>query len=174
MSTELKNKKLGLIGYGNIGKIIADLAQSIGMETTSTNSNSSDLELEILLKQSDVICVCAQLNKTTIGLLDKNKLALLSSNSYIVNVARGAIIDQKALIEILKNNMIAGAALDVFDGEPLTGVPNNEIIELAKLPNVLATPHTAGYTKESIIRLGDEVLQNIQACLKNEPTNQVN
>ncbi len=127
-----------------------------------------------MLSKSEVIVVCASLNDATRGLLDARRLGLLKPTANLVNVARGAIIDQAALLQVLRDNKIAGAALDVFVDEPLIGEPNESVVELSKLPNVVATPHIGYNTNEATVRLGEEMYANIVACLKDQPQNVVN
>ena len=98
----------------------------------------------------------------------------MKKSAYLVNTARGAIVDQKALLTALKERRIAGAAIDVFENEPITGSPSEEIIQLTQLDNVVATPHIAFNTEESAIRLGEEMIANIQACINGSPINVVN
>jgi D-3-phosphoglycerate dehydrogenase len=171
---ELHGKKVGLIGYGNIGKNIEAMAKGLGMNCSYVNSKSSSDDVDTLLSNSDVVIVCASLNDATRGLLDARRLGLLKQTTYLVNVARGAILDQEALMQALRNNKIAGAALDVFADEPLVGEPNENIVELSKLPNVVATPHIGYNTNETTFRLGEEIYTNIVACLNDEPQNIIN
>jgi len=170
---ELDGKKLGLIGYGNVGTRIEKIATSFGMSVSYVNSKSSADEVDKLLGSSDFIIICAPLNDGTRNLVDKRRLELLKPTAILVNVGRGAVTDQNALIEVLKNKKIRGAGLDVFDGEPLTGVPSDTIVELAKLPNVVATPHTAYNTEEINDKQGAEILANLQSCKAGKPVNVV-
>lgn len=169
--TETQGKKLGLMGYGRIGKQIEAMAQGLGMEVTHINSTSAPEEIDSMLQGSDAVCMCLPLNDRTKHILDERRLGLLQPHCVLVNVGRGATIDQTALIKTLQSGKIAGAGLDVFEGEPLTGKPSNEIVEIANLPNVVATPHMAYNTAETAARLGEELLQNIQACQASQPVN---
>jgi phosphoglycerate dehydrogenase-like enzyme len=171
---ELHGKKVGLIGYGNIGKNIEAMAKGLGMECSYVNSASTSSDIDVLLSSSDVVIVCASLNDATRGLIDARRLSLVKPSAYLVNVARGAIVDQDALMLSLREHKIAGAALDVFADEPLVGEPNGKIVELSKLPNVVATPHIAYNTEETTHRLGEETYANIVACLDGKPQNVVN
>lgn len=171
---ELHGKKLGLVGYGNIGKNIEAMAKGLGMDCSHVNSQSTPDELDTMLSDSDVVVLCASLNDTTRDLVDARRLELLKPTAYLVNVARGAIVDQAALMRALKENKIAGAALDVFADEPLVGEPNEDIVELSKLANVVATPHIGYNTEETTFRLGEEVYSNVVACLNDQPQNVIN
>lgn len=170
---ELADKKLGLIGYGNVGKRIEKIATALGMKVSYINSKSTTDEIDVLVSGSDFVIICAPLNDGTRNLLDERRLNLLKQSAVLVNVGRGAVVNQNALIELLKNKKIRGAGLDVFDGEPLTGVPSDTIVELAKLPNVVATPHTAYNTEEINDKQGAEILANLQSCIDSEPLNVV-
>jgi phosphoglycerate dehydrogenase-like enzyme len=171
---ELHGKKLGLVGYGNIGKNIESMAKGLGMDCSYVNSKSTSEDLDTLLSSSDVVILCVPLNDATRGLIDARRLALLKPTAYLVNVARGAIVDQDALLGALRESKIAGAALDVFVDEPLAGVPSEQIVELAKLPNVVATPHIGYNTEETTFRLGEEIYSSIVACVNEQPVNIVN
>lgn len=171
---ELFGKKLGLIGYGNIGRRIEQLVSGFDMQVSYVNSKSSHDGIDRLLRESDVVCLCAPLNENTKHLVDKRRLGLLKKTAILVNVGRGAVIEQPALLEVLLAGRLAAAGLDVFEGEPLTGRPNDEIIALARLPNVVATPHIAYNTYETAAKLGKEIYDDIQSCLTGKPVNVVN
>lgn len=170
---ELEGKKLGLIGYGNVGTRIEKIAVALGMIVSYTNSKSTPEEIDTLVSDSDFVIICAPLNDSTQNLIDERRLNLLKLTAILVNVGRGAIIDQNALIETLKARKIRGAGLDVFDGEPLTGEPSDVIVELAKLPNVVATPHIAYNTEEINDKQGAEILANLKSCIEGAPINVV-
>lgn len=170
---ELEGKKLGLIGYGNVGKRIEKLAEAIGLNVRYANSKSTTNEIDTLLSDADFVIICAPLTDDTRNLIDERRLNLLKPTAVLVNVGRGAIVEQNALIKALKSKKIRGAGLDVFDGEPLTGAPNKTIIELAGLPNVIATPHIAYNTEEINDKQGKEILKNIQSCVGGNPINVV-
>lgn len=170
---ELAGKKLGLIGYGNVGTRIEKIAVGLGLQVAYSNSKSTADEIDQLLSTSDFVIVCAPLTDSTRNLIDERRMDLLKSTAVLVNVGRGAIINQKALIETLKSQKIRGAGIDVFDGEPLTGTPSDEIVELASLPNVVATPHIAYNTAEIHDKQGAEILADIQSCLDDSPINVV-
>jgi phosphoglycerate dehydrogenase-like enzyme len=170
---ELADKKLGLIGFGNVGTRIERIATGLGMNISYVNSKSSPDQVDALVSTSDFVIICAPLNDNTRNLVDERRLKLLKQTAVLVNVGRGAIVDQTVLIELLKNKKIRGAGLDVFDGEPLTGVPSDTIVELAKLPNVIATPHVAYNTEEINDKQGAEILANLQSCIAGKPVNVV-
>ncbi len=161
---EINNKKVGLYGYGNIGKRIAQIAASFGAHVTHINSLSKRAEREKLLSSSDIIFLCLPYSNSTHGIIGRKELSLLKRSAILVNVARGKILDQEALIDSLLANRFRGYATDVFDDEPLVGAPDRKITELAKLPNVIATPHVGYRTIEARKRLGDEILNNLELC----------
>lgn len=170
---ELGDKKLGLIGYGNVGTRIEKFATALGMNVSHVNSKSTAEDIDRLISESDYVVICAPLNDGTRNMADERRLNMLKPTAILVNVGRGAVVDQSALIEILKNKKIRGAGLDVFDGEPLAGEPSDTIVELAKLPNVVATPHIAYNTEEINDKQGAEILANLQSCLTDSPINVV-
>jgi D-3-phosphoglycerate dehydrogenase len=170
---ELEGKQLGLIGYGNVGTRIEKIASAFGMVVSHANSKSTPEDVDRLITSSDFIIICAPLTDSTRNLVDERRLSLLKPTAVLVNVGRGAIIDQNALIETLKAKKIRGAGLDVFDSEPLTGEPSETIIEIAKLPSVVATPHIAYNTEEINDKQGAEILANLKSCLEGAPINVV-
>lgn len=171
---ELQGKTLTLIGHGTIGKAVAHLAQPLGMTVQWASSKTSPEQLDQLVASADIVSLHLPLTPSSKHLLDRRRLALMKPGAYLINTARGAIVDQSALLQVLKEKRIAGAALDVFDGEPVTGGPNAQIQELIHLENVVATPHIAYNTEETVARLGAELLQTIQACMSGQPINLVN
>jgi D-3-phosphoglycerate dehydrogenase len=171
MGQELAGKRLGLVGYGRIGKRVAALAKGIGMKASFVNSKSSGRKIDDLITSSDYLSLSLPYTEKTYHLIDERRLGLLKRTAYIINTARGEIIDQRALLRRLRESKIAGAALDVFEDEPINETPSKEIIELASLPNVVATPHIGFNTREAAQRLGEEMLKNVKACLLGKPIN---
>lgn len=175
VSFELSGKRLGLIGYGNIGKHVERMAQGFNMIVEHVNSSSTQAEIDQLVAQSDVIVLCLPLTDQTRNMIDERRISMMKPTSYLINVARGAITDQTALLTALRDRRIAGAGLDVFTGEPgAAGQMSDEIMQLVALPNVVTTPHSAFNTIESLHRKGAEILANIQACIAGHPKNIVN
>ena len=175
VGVELSHKKLGLVGYGKVGKLIEQkVSGGLGMHVSYVNSSSSPTQLDALLQESDVVCLCLSLNEASKGMIDERRLKLLKKEAILVNVARGAIVDQVALVTSLKKGAIRGAGLDVFLDEPFTGGAPDSIVEIATLPNVVATPHIAYNTEETMQRLGQELLTDIESCLRQQPINVVN
>jgi phosphoglycerate dehydrogenase-like enzyme len=142
----LHGKTFGVIGLGRIGRHVARIANSFGMEVIAwgrnldaegaTAAGAEYRPLDDLFREADIVSVHLSLNKDTRGLIDAGRLGLMRPNACLINTARGPIVDEAALIEALDNGRIAGAGLDVFETEPLPpGHP------LTKCPNVVLTPH---------------------------------
>lgn len=171
---ELRGKNLLSIGYGNIGRSVVKMADALGMETQFANSSTTENELNQMISQADVVVLCYPLNEKTKGSFNAQKISLMKPTSILINVARGLVIDQDALFKALKDNRILGAGLDVFNKDETLTSGRNDIIEIAKLPNVVATPHIAFNTHETKERLGSELLNTIDSILNGSPINVVN
>lgn len=176
-SIELKGKKLGIIGYGNIGRAVADMARGFGLELLiaarpgATGSIPPDrLPLKELFRQADIITLHCPLTPETRNLINAETLSLMKPTALLINTARGALIDETALIRSLREKRLAAAALDVISQEPPGA--DHAIIQTAKeLDNLLVTPHTAWSAREARERLLGEVANNISAFLKGKPRN---
>ncbi len=166
-SGELYQKTLGVIGFGRIGShVAAIMGKGFGMNILAYDpyiSHSADpelsvkfCELEELLATADVVTVHLPATSDTKGLLNKERLGLLKPSAYFVNTARGSVVDEPALVELLQSGKIAGAGLDVFDEEPLaTDHP------FATLDNVILSPHAAALTGECVVRAAVEAAQAV-------------
>lgn len=174
VGTELSGRKLGLIGYGNVAQKVAQIATNFGMKVSYANSKTIANQLDELIADSDILSLHLPITKQSKHLIDARRLNLMKKSAYLINTARGAIVDQTALLKVLQEGRISGAALDVFENEPLTGKPSTEILQLAQLDNVIATPHIAYNTEETALRLSKELLENILACINGTPINVVN
>ena len=158
---EIGGKTLGLIGIGNIGKEVAKRANALGMTVIAYDPNVKSVEnvrmvkLDELLANSDYISLHLPKTKESANMIGKAQIATMKTGVRIINCARGGIIDEAALYEGLTNGKIAGAALDVYAEEP----PSNW--NLAKLPNVIGSPHIGAATKEAQGRVGAEVAQKL-------------
>lgn len=175
---QLRGKRLGLIGTGLIGREVAAMGRGLGLEvvawTFHPNANLAVslglryVELDELLQTSDIVSMHLRATPDTQHFLNRDRLALLKPTAFVVNTARGALIDEAALVEWLREKRIAGAGLDVFETEPLpAGHP------LATLPNVLLTPHCAGMTPDSNLIGLDMAAANIENFLQGKPTHVV-
>jgi len=173
---ELNGKALGVIGYGNIAKEIIKVAQALGMKIlVSTRTPQADVEEKIrfttteeVFMQSDFISLNCPLNESTRHMVNKEMLAMMKPTAYLINTARGALIDEKALIAALQNNVIAGAGLDVQEVEPL-----DDASPLYTMDNVIITPHMGWRGLETRQRLVSLIRDNIRAFSKGQPINRV-
>jgi glycerate dehydrogenase len=176
-SVELAGKKLGIIGYGNIGQAVARMARGFGLEILVAARPGSAMPIpkdrssvSDLLQQADIVSLHCPLTPETKNLINDQSLALMKPTAFLINTARGALIDEPALIDALRNKRIAAAALDVISKEPPPA--DHPIIRAAtELDNLLVTPHTAWSTREARQRLMAEVKANIEAFLRGEPRN---
>jgi (S)-sulfolactate dehydrogenase len=170
--SEVYGKTLGLIGFGDIAQKTRDLALGLGIKTVAydpyldKDSNvwkeTKNLPLENLLSISDIISLHIPLSKETKNLIDEKKLRLIKNSSVIINTSRGGIIDENSLAKLLKENKIGGAALDVFNKEPINKV-NAKKFE--GLDNIILTPHIGGVTKESNERVSKMIAKKIDIHL---------
>lgn len=171
---EILGKTLGIIGFGNIGKEVAKFSSSLGMhilvfdpfikpEIVEEMGFQFTEKLEVLLKNSDVISIHVPLTKDTTGLIGSKEFNIMKPGAIIVNCARGNIIDEKALIEALRENKIRGVGLDVFSSEPI-----NEDNPILKFNNVITTPHIAGLTEEAFFAMSKMVADGVEAILSGE------
>lgn len=166
---ELRGKRWGIIGMGNIGREVARLASAFGCEvryhSTSGVKREEEypaMELQELLEWSDIVSVHSPLNERTRGLVGREELQKMKSSAIIINVARGGIIQEDALAEALDNGWVAAAALDVFSVEPLRESPLYNIKDRYRL---LASPHNAWSAAEAIDRLIECIAENIRTWL---------
>ena len=163
---ELRGKKWGIIGLGNIGREVARLATAFGCEVRyfSTSGTKREeayptMELKEMLEWCDILSVHSPLNERTRGLVGREELKVMKPTALVINVARGGIIDEAALAEALDNGWVAAAALDVFSVEPLRESPLYNIKDRYRL---LASPHNAWSAAEAIDRLIECVANNIR------------
>ncbi len=173
--TELSGGTLGLIGYGGVGRAIAHKARAFDMRVLATRRTArpSDdgteiVSLEHVLRESDVVVITVPATPATQHLIGRDELALLKPSAVLINVARGTIVDEAALIELLRDKRIRGAGLDVFEQEPLP-----EDSELWKLPNVLILPHVSATTPRFWDRQSDLIIENFQRYLNGQPLRNV-
>ena len=158
---DLAGSTLGLVGYGRIGQEVAKRAEAFGMHVVF-HRRTDGLPLDELLRGADVVSLHVPLTPETRGLLSRERLALLPEGATLVNTARGAIVDEKALVEELVSGRIS-AGLDVFAAEPQ--VPER----LLDLPNVVLTPHIASATVETRAAMTRALVDNVLAFVRGEP-----
>lgn len=170
---ELEGKTVGVIGMGAVGREVAKRAQGFDVNLlgfdpyidaeTMAEFDTERVELNQLLHQSDIVTVHVPVTDSTRGLLGSDEFAAMKDSAYFINNARGAIIDQNALLEELQTGGLRGAALDVYDKEP---IPNDH--PLLDLDNVVTTPHLGGAAEEVIERHSKMIVDDIEALLANE------
>jgi D-3-phosphoglycerate dehydrogenase len=177
---ELMGKTVGIVGFGAVGKRVAKKLQGFDVKIMAYDPFVKDEEfrkagvmasdLESLLRVSDVVTLHVALTSETRHLMNMDRLKLMKKESYLVNMSRGAIIDEKALCEVLKEKRIAGAALDVFEQEPVS-----KDSPLLNLDNVVLTPHNANFTLESLRRTDMMNAIDLERCFRGEkPVNIAN
>jgi len=183
-------KTLGIIGYGSTGRHLARIAKAMGMrvlackrrpeiksegdvfsfpEAGDSEGRIPELwfgpeQLEEMLKLTDVAVVTLPLTDATRGLVGRRELAALPAKSYVLNVGRGGVIDEAALIEALQSGHLAGAGLDVFSTEPLS---TDSLFW--KLPNTIVSPHIASYTRDQVYLAAEVLVENLSRFLSNRP-----
>lgn len=181
MGTELRDRTLGVIGFGGIGKTIVKLLSGFGMQPPLVFDPFLDaesvaaygghkVELDFLLVESDFVSINCPLSSETRNLIGSRELGLMKPSSFLVNTARGGIVDENALFEALSTGRIAGAALDCFDGEPIT-TPHR----LGTLDNVLLAPHSIAWTHELFRDIGRVACQTmVDLAQGREPVGMIN
>lgn len=164
---ELKGKRMGIIGLGNIGRRVARIAEGFGMEvvfysTTGRNNNINyrRFDLDTLMGTSDVVSIHAPLTETTRDLITYEKIKLMRSCAILLNTGRGGIINEADLARALNENLIAGACVDVLSEEPIK--PTNPLLKVINKEKILITPHMAWASTESRSRLIEGIARNIE------------
>ncbi|MGG1664057.1 2-hydroxyacid dehydrogenase [Brevibacillus sp. NRS-1366] len=170
----LKGKTLGLIGLGSIGKKVATLAKAFGMnicvfdpyvpQKEMEDVDAKKVELETLLRESDFISCHAKVTRETTRLIGEQEFRMMKPTAYFINTSRGAIMDERALIHALKTKTIAGAALDVFESEPLS----IEHPFIQELDNIVVTPHLGGATYDAITNHTTIIIEEIRRFVAGE------
>lgn len=176
---DLEGKTWGIIGMGTIGRRVAGLAQAFGCRVIfysasgkSTCTDYKRVEFDTLLQESDILSLHCPLSDRTRGLINKDALSKMKETAILVNVARGPVVDTRALYDALVTDQIAGAGLDVLEQEPMA--KDNPLARIKDSSKLIITPHMAWASLESRTRLVDEVVKNIEAFLAGENRNVVN
>jgi len=164
LGLELGGATLGIVGRGRIGDAVARRAEGFGMNVRAVSSTSTPDDFRALLQDADVVSVHCPLTPRTRHLIDANALAQMKPTAILVNTARGAIVDQKALAKALDTKTIAAAALDVTDPEPLPATD-----PLLKAPNLLVVPHIGSATHTTRERMASVAVENLLAGLDGKP-----
>jgi (S)-sulfolactate dehydrogenase len=170
---ELHGGTLGVVGFGSVGRATAGLGRAVGMTLIGFDPNLADSEgvwkaehtaprrFDDLLREADVVSLHVPLTPATRGLVDASKLTLMKRDAILINTARGGVVNEADVAAALKAGRLGGAALDVFETEPLpTGSP------LAGCPNLILTPHIAGVTRDSNVRVSTLIADRVSAALQ--------
>jgi phosphoglycerate dehydrogenase-like enzyme len=171
---EIKDKVAGVIGLGNIGSRVGEIlkngfnARLIAYDPILSakeirNRGAEPVSLEELLKTADIISLNAFVDKESYHLLSEKQFSFMKKGVYIVNAARGELMDEKALLKALDDGTIGGVGLDVVEGEPI-----DENHPLLKYENVIITPHTSAYTYECLKGMGDKVVDDVEKVVRGE------
>jgi D-3-phosphoglycerate dehydrogenase len=165
MGNLLQSKKVGIIGLGRIGQKVAKLVLGLGAQVVYCDPavNRTDytrMSLDKLLSQSDIVSLHLSGGGNDATLLGDKELRSMKPNSWLINCARGGVVDEEALSQVLQEGWLSGAAVDVFEQEPYTG-------PLAKLDNVILTPHIGSYAIESRVDMEVQAVRNLIEGLKN-------
>jgi D-3-phosphoglycerate dehydrogenase len=170
MGRQLAGSRLGIIGYGSIGRYLAQVAKALGMEVlvadpfaSVTDAGMHHVSLEDLLAGSDYVVCLAVANEQTENLIGQAALALMKPHAFFINLSRGNLVDEAALSAALREHRIAGAAIDVGRARDQMPTP-----ELARLPNVIATPHIGGLTPPAIESQSLETVRQVEAIINGE------
>jgi D-3-phosphoglycerate dehydrogenase len=174
LATQLGGKTLGIVGLGDIGSHLARFGQGLGMQVVAhTRTPDHDraqgipvrfVDLDTLLREADVVVLCAPLTDATRGMIDRRALTTMKDSAYLINVARGPLVSTDDLLEVVRAGHLAGVGLDVTDPEPL---PEDHGLRL--LPHVLISPHNAGRTFESQAAALMRMRENVRLVLSGAP-----
>ena len=171
---DIRNSTLGIVGYGSIGRGMARLAESVGMRVLisehkgTTAIRDGRTSFAETVRQSDVLTLHCPLTNKTRELIGPDEFQMMKRTALLINTARGALVDDAALIDALQNGLIAGAGLDALREEPPRhGSP---LLDL-NLPNLIITPHVAWASREAVQTLADQVIDNIEGFVSGRPQN---
>ncbi|MEM6666059.1 MAG: hydroxyacid dehydrogenase [Pseudomonadota bacterium] len=173
MGNELAGKTVGLVGFGSVARRTAALFGALSTRVVASDpmidpgdavwGSVKPMKLEALLATSDVISLHVPLNEQTRGMIGADALASMKPGAILINAARGGIVDEPAIVHALKEGRLSGAALDVFESEPLDAVAG---ARFADVPNLILTPHIAGVTIEGNVRVSHVTVENVLRHLK--------
>jgi len=171
---DLRGATLGIVGFGTLGKSMAQLGRAIGMEVfVAEHKNAMVVRdgrtgFQEVLRLSDVLSLHCPLTEETKNLIGAEELAQMKAGAILINSARGGLIDDHALIESLKNGRLAGAGIDVLRNEPPRD--GNPLLEV-DLPNLIVTPHNAWASRQAMQTLADQLVDNLEAFVRGSPQN---
>lgn len=170
---DIAGSTLGIVGFGSLGKLVAQRAEAFGMRVLATDvvPQPGLVDLATVLKESDVVTLHAPLTQQTRNMIGVEQLAMMRPDAILINTARGGLVDEHALARALKDRVIAGAGFDVLTSEPPK--EGNVLLEL-DLPNFILTPHIAWASQHAMQILADQLMDNIEAFVAGRPQNVVN
>jgi len=179
---EVRGSTLGIIGLGRVGREVARRAAPFGCHILAANRTPRPIgngveclyplaELDRMLPACDTVAICTALGPETTGLLDARRPALMKPSAFLINIARGPVVDEDALYVVLRERRIAGAAIDVWWQYPNAAEPNRRGSRhpFHELPNVIVTPHNSGWTTGMVRRRWDEIAANLNSFVRGEP-----
>ena len=172
---ELHGMTWGIVGYGNIGSNVAVVARAFGCDVIAFKKTPCDnvecVDIDTLMKRSDIISVHLPLTEDTRGIINRERIALMKPNAVFINVARGAVVDEQALCEAVKNGKIGAIGVDVYSAEPFS--EKSPYYEIKSMENVCLTPHVAWGAYEARRRCYDEMIKNMRSFLEGGIKNRV-
>ena len=172
---EIYGKTWGIVGYGNIGKQVARVAEALGCKVIVYKRTPTDeaecVDIDTLCKEADIISIHTPLNDGTRNLINRERIAMMKNDAILINVARGAVVDEAAIAEAILGKKIGGIGIDVYSVEPFADT--HPYASIAGLDNVFLTPHMAWGSYEARVRCCNEVAKNIEAYLSGESRNRI-
>jgi phosphoglycerate dehydrogenase-like enzyme len=179
---EVRGSTLGIVGYGRVGREVARRAAPFGCRILAANRTPREpepgvelvlplSEIDCMLPECDTVALCTALGPETTGLIDTRRLSLMRSSAFLINIARGQVVDEDAIYSALRDRTIGGAALDVWWQYPNASEPERRGSRhpFHELPNVIATPHNSGWTDGMVERRWNEIVGNINRFVHGEP-----
>ena len=178
---EVRGTTLGIVGFGRVGREVARGAAPLGCRILAANRTPKELEpgvehvfplaeIDRMLPECDTVALCTALGPETTGLIDAHRLSLMRPSAFLINIARGQIVDEDAIYSALRDRTIGGAALDVWWQYPNTAEPTRRGSRhpFHELPNVIATPHNSGWTDGMVERRWNEIADNLNRFVRGE------
>jgi glycerate dehydrogenase len=172
---EICGKTWGIVGYGNIGKQVGVVAKALGCRVIVYKRTPIEgeecVDIDTLCRESDIISVHTPLNNGTRGLISRERIAMMKSDAILINVARGAVCDEKAIADAILENRLGGVGIDVYSKEPFGN--DHAMARIAGRDNVILTPHMAWGSYEARVRCCEEIALNIDSFIKGEKRNRI-